>query len=138
MVEIQMWSRLHYRHEIKVFGMVQVHIPKGDSSTRPIGIPSFEDKVLQRAVVMVLEAVYEQDFFNGSYGFRPGLSPHQAVFDLWKGLMNVRGGHVLEVDIKSYFDTIDKKQLRAFLDQRVRDGVIRRTINKWLKTGVID
>jgi RNA-directed DNA polymerase len=116
-----------------------VYIAKGDGSqTPPIGIPTFEDKVLQRAVAMVLDAIYEQEFRDCSYGFRPGRSAHQALLALWKGLMDMNGGWVLEVDIQKFFDTLDHGHLRTFLDRRVRDGVLRRTIDKWLKAGVLE
>jgi len=117
----------------------RVHIPKGDGSkTRPIGIPAFEDKVLQRAVTMVVEAVYEEDFLDCSYGFRPNRSAHQALEALWQGLREMGGGWVLDVDVQSFFDKLDPKHLRTFLDQRVRDGVLRRAIGKWLKAGVTE
>jgi RNA-directed DNA polymerase len=85
----------------------RVYIPKGPNSSekRPIGIPTFEDKVLQRAVVMVLELIYEQDFLNCSYGFRPGRSAHQALQELWLQLMRMGGGWVLDVDIRKFFDS---------------------------------
>jgi RNA-directed DNA polymerase len=85
----------------------RVHIPKGDSTseTRPMGIPTFEDKVLQRAVVMVLEALYEQDFRPCSYGFRPGRSAHQALDRLWQQAMGMAGGWVVEVDIRKFLDS---------------------------------
>jgi len=83
-------------------------MPKDErGATRPIGIPAFEDKVLQRAVAMVLEAVYEQDFFACSYGFRPRRSAHQMLQALWEQAMKLRGGWLLKVDVQSYFDTIN-------------------------------
>jgi len=117
----------------------RAHIPKGEGrETRPIGIPTFEDKVLQRAVMMVLEAVYEQDFRDCSYGFRPGRSAHQALDAVWQGTMKMGGGWVLEADIQGFFEALDHQHLRSFLDQRVRDGVLRRAIDKWLKAGVLE
>jgi RNA-directed DNA polymerase len=117
----------------------RTYIPKGDgTASRPIGIPTFEDKVLQRAAVMVLGAVYEQDFQDCSYGFRPGRSAHDALRALRGNLMEMGGGWILDVDIKSFFDTISHCHLRSFLDQRVRDGVLRRTIDKWLAAGVME
>jgi RNA-directed DNA polymerase len=84
----------------------RAHLPKGTGpETRPIGIPTFEDKVLQRAVVMVLAAVYEQDFRNCSYGFRPGRSAHQALDDLWRQTLRTRGGWIVEVDIRKFLDS---------------------------------
>lgn len=118
----------------------RVHIPKSGAGkkTRPIGIPTLEDKVLQRAVLMVLEPVYEQDFLDCSYGFRPGRSAHQALEALWRGLMGMGGGWIIHLDIQSFFDDVDWGHLRSFLDRRVRDGVVRRAIGKWLNAGVME
>lgn len=116
----------------------RVHIPKGDGGTRALGIPTFEDKVLQRAVAMLMEAVYEQDFLDCSYGFRPGRNAHQALGKLRDTLMAMGGGWLVEVDIRKYFDTIDHKQLNATLDKRIGDGVVRRLIGKWLNAGVME
>ena len=101
-------------------------------------IPTFEDKVLQRAVMMVLEAVYEQDFLDCSYGFRPKRSAHQALDVLHDAATRIAGGWVIELDIQNYFGSIDHEQLREILSHRVRDGVITRLIGKWLNAGVME
>jgi RNA-directed DNA polymerase len=118
----------------------RVHIPKGTSGTetRPIGIPSFEDKVLQRAVQMVLEPLYETEFLDCSYGFRPEKSAHDALEVLWRGLMEMGGGWVIDLDIRKFFDTLDHRHLREILKSRVSDGVLLRLIDKWLNAGVLE
>ena len=113
-------------------------IPKDGGKARPIGIPTFEDKVLQTAVRMLMEAVYEEDFLDCSYGFRPGRSAHDALSALWKSVMSMGGAWVVEVDIEGLFDSLDHRHLRGFLDRRVTDGVVRRVVHKWLKAGVLD
>jgi RNA-directed DNA polymerase len=118
----------------------RVRIPKegAPGETRPLGIPTFEDKVLQRAVAWILEAIYEQDFYPCSYGFRRWRGAGQAVDELRNDLMNRAGGWVLEVDIRKFFDTLDHGVLRQLLAKRVRDGVLVRLIGKWLKAGVLE
>jgi RNA-directed DNA polymerase len=117
----------------------RVYIPKdGKKELRPLGIPTYEDKILQRAVKWVMEPIYEQDFYECSYGFRPNRSAHDALRALWKGLMNMDGGWVIDLDIRKYFDTIRWDKLREVLKQRVSDGVLIRAIGKWMNAGIME
>ena len=114
----------------------RVHIPKSETETRPIGMPTVENKVLERAVVMLLEPVYEREFLDCSFGFRPGRSAHQALDAVRGAVMAMGGGWVLDVDVRKYFDTIPHQKLREVLGLRIRDGVIGRLVGKWLKAGI--
>lgn len=118
----------------------RVYIPKGDNSDeqRPIDIPALEDKVLQRAVSMVLEPIFEEDFLAVSYAFRPNRKAHQALELLWKVARDTNGCWVLVIDIQKYFNSIQHDILRTFYKQRVCDGVIRRVLGKWLKAGILE
>jgi len=114
------------------------YIDKTDGSKRGLGIPSFADKVAQRAIVMLLEPIYEQVFLDCSFGFRPARNAHQALQEVRNAIMARGGRWVLDVDLRKYFDSIDRAKLREFLDRRVTDGVVRRLIDKWLKAGVFE
>ena len=118
----------------------RVRIPKPGSpnETRPLGIPTFEDKILQRAVLMVLEPVYEADFLDVSHGFRPGRGAHGALASLRQQAMKLGGDWIVDVDLRKFFDTSDHGHLREFLKRRVRDDVILRLIGKWLNAGVLE
>jgi RNA-directed DNA polymerase len=118
----------------------RVYIPKDGKrkEMRSLGIPTYEDKVLQKAVAWVMEPIYEQDFYDCSYGFRPNRSCHDALRAIWKGLMNMRGGWIIDLDIRKFFDTIQWKHLQEVIRLRVRDGVIIRTIGKWMNAGIME
>jgi RNA-directed DNA polymerase len=114
------------------------YIDKSDGGKRALGIPSFEDKVAQRAIVMLLEPIYEQVFRDCSFGFRAGRNAHQALRVIRHGILGQGARWVLEVDVRKYFDSIDHAKLRELLARRVTDGVVRRLIDKWLKAGVME
>jgi RNA-directed DNA polymerase len=116
----------------------RVWLEKADGGQRPIGKPTFEDKIVQRAVAMLLEAIDEQDFYDGSYGFRQGRSPHDALHELRERCMNEGIGWIVDADVSGYFDSIDKTRLREVLRKRVKDGRIERLIGKWLHAGVME
>jgi RNA-directed DNA polymerase len=113
-------------------------IPKDDGKQRPLGITALEDKIVQRAVVTVLNAIYEEDFLGFSYGFRPGRSQHDALDALAVGIGATRVNWILDADIRSYFDKIDQQWLIRFLEHRIGDERIIRLVRKWLKAGVLD
>ena len=116
----------------------RVYIPKPDGRLRPLGVAALEDKILQRAVVEVLNAVYEQDFLDFSYGFRPGRSPHDALDALAAGIMRKRVNWMLDLDFRDYFSSLDHRWLERFVEHRIADRRVLRLIRKWLAAGVIE
>lgn len=116
----------------------RVYISKEDGRQRPLGVPALEDKIVQRATVEVLNAIYETDFLGFSYGFRPGRSQHNALDALYTGLLTKKVNWVLDIDIRGFFDTIDHGWLVQFVEHRIADRRVVRLIQKWLNAGVLE
>jgi group II intron reverse transcriptase/maturase len=116
----------------------RIYIEKEDGRKRPISIPSLEDKIVQRATVTLLNAIYEQDFLDCSYGFRPGRGAQDALDEVGRVICRKPTAYVLELDISSYFDTIVREQLMEMIEKRISDASILRLLRKWINVGVID
>jgi RNA-directed DNA polymerase len=151
-VDGQTWQQYGENFEAKLLGLSQrlkrgayrakpsrrAYIPKADGRQRPLGVTALEDKIVQRATVEVLNAIYEGDFLGFSYGFRPGRGPHQALDALYTGLLTRKVNWVLDADIRGFFDALDREWLIKFLEHRIADRRVLRLIRKWLNAGVLE
>src|ERR1700682_189811 len=134
-------STLHEQLKSKTYRaqpLRRIYIDKEDGRKRPISIPSLEDKIVQKATVRLLNAIFEHDFFDCSHGFRPGRSAHDALDEVGRVLCRKPTEYVLELDFSSYFDSIVRKQLMEMVEQRINDASILRLIGKWINVGVVD
>jgi group II intron reverse transcriptase/maturase len=132
-----LWHRLRSK-QYRATPVKRAWVEKEDGSRRPLGIAILEDKIVQRAVLMILEAIYEQDFYDFSYGFRRGRSAHDAIKVLRELCMDAGIDWIVDADVSGYFDNIDHVRLQDFIRRRVNDGSLRRLIGKWLKAGVLE
>lgn len=134
---LELYGRLKSK-KYRALPLRRIYIPKEDGKQRPISIPALEDKIVQKAVAELLTAIYEQDFLNCSYGFRPGRGAHEALDEVARVICRESTSCVLELDITSYFDSIVREQLMEMIERRVSDASILRLIRKWINVGVID
>ena len=134
---MELHERVH-RAAYRALPSRRKYIPKSDGRERPLGVAALEDKIVQRAVVEVLSAVYEEDFLGFSYGFRPGRSPHQALDALAFGIIRTKVSYILDCDIRAFFDSLSHEWLVRFIEHRIGDPRIIRLIRKWLKAGVME
>ena len=132
-------SELHSRVHLGTYRAQpskRAYIPKGDGRQRPLGIAALEDKIVQQALVTILNQIYEEDFQGFSYGFRPGRSQHRALDALWVGIMRKKVNRVLDADIRGFFDNMSHEWTMKFVEHRVADRRVPRLIGKWLRAGV--
>ena len=130
-------ARIH-RGAYRALPSRRVYIPKPDGRERPIAVAALEDKVVQRAALAVLNAIYEEDFLGFSYGFRPGRGTHDALDALIVGISSTKVNWIFDADIRSFFDSVSWEWLVGFLEHRIRDSRMIRLIQKWLKAGVLE
>jgi len=133
----ELHSRVH-RGSYRAEPSRRVYIPKADGRQRPLGVAALEDKIVQQAVVTILNEIYEVDFRGFSYGFRPGRSPHQALDALNVAIQRKRVNWVLDADIRGFYDNLSHEWLVKFLQHRIADRRILRLIQKWLKAGLLE
>src|SRR5947209_7774095 len=134
---IDLHSRVH-RGAYRALPSRRVYIEKEDGRQRPLGVAALEDKIVQYAVTTILNQIYEEDFLGFSYGFRPGRSQHNALDALSYALLKKKVNHILDADIRGFFDNLDKSWLIKFVEHRVADPRMLRLIQKWLKAGVME